>query len=103
MPTLPVQITRFVDEHQPGFVEFAFKDADGVARVFIDKVPVVTREDLGATSVYPCAGAIACEIVETWTDAVGRSLARIDTERPWHIETAFGETHFVVLAEQVSV
>ena len=101
MATFPVQITRLVDEHFPGFVEFVFEDADGAARVFVDKVPVVTREQLGAASDYPFAGVIECAVVETWTDSMGRSLAKIDTERPWGIATGSGETQFVVLASQV--
>ena len=102
MPTLAVQITRFVDDHVPGFVECVFQDADGKTHVFIEKVPVVTREDLWATSTYPHDGAVDCERLTAWTDVAGRPLVQINTELPWHIESISGDTRFVVLASQVS-
>ena len=46
MAELKVEITRFVDEHQPGFVACEFQDANGRRHTFIEKVPLVTAVDL---------------------------------------------------------
>jgi hypothetical protein len=43
MPRIQVSIIRFVDAHQPGFVEAEFADADGTNHTLVDKVPVGVR------------------------------------------------------------
>lgn len=101
MPALTVQIVRFVDEHQPGFVECVLLDAENKEHVFVEKVPIVSTEDLWATSSYPRVGTIECVIEQEWEDAEGRLIVRADTEHPWHVESSTGETSFVVLASQV--
>jgi hypothetical protein len=101
MPTLAVQITRYVDDHFPGFVECTFQDAEGKTHVFVEKLPVVSLEALDAKSIYPAIGAIACESEQAWTDDAGRRLVRINTDLPWHIESIGGDIHFVVLASQL--
>jgi hypothetical protein len=53
MPAVTVQISRFVDEHQPGFVECILMDALGESHLFVEKVPVVSTDDLWSTSSYP--------------------------------------------------
>src|SRR5512139_346408 len=78
-----VQIERFVDEYQPGFVECRLVDAEGQSHLFIEKVPIVSTEDLWSTSTYPVAGAIACEVEAEWKDSQGRALLKVSTERPW--------------------
>ena len=98
---LVVEIARFVDAHQPGFVECRLVDADGVQHAFIEKVPVVSTDDRAEASAYPCPGALACEVQERWRDASGRDLVRICTERPWGVESTTGPLHFVVLASQL--
>ena len=45
-----VQIARFFDSHQPGWVECEFVDAEGRGSLITEKVPVVTAEDLDADS-----------------------------------------------------
>jgi hypothetical protein len=99
VPILPIQILRFVDEHQPGFVECAFRDANGAEHRFVEKAPVVSLENLSSSSVYPRAGALACEVEATWVANDGHALSRISTERPWGIESTEGLWQFVVRAE----
>jgi hypothetical protein len=101
MIQVSIQITRFVDPGQPGFVECVLIDAHGKSHAFIEKVPVVTHLDLWSDSTYPVADFIACEIEAELVDSSGRALARINTERPWGMESSTGETHFVVLASQL--
>ncbi len=101
MRELVVQIDRLVDEHQPGFVECSFLDALGRRHVFIEKVPVVTTEDLWVDSQYPLQGAIACQVQREWREADARALAQVSTKLPWGVESTSGESSFVVLATQL--
>jgi hypothetical protein len=100
---LIVDITRFVDDHFPGFVECAFLDADGVRHIAVDKVPVFTLEHLTAGSVYPFPGVIPCRIEREWTDDNGRHLALIDIGNTSGVETTEGVSIFTVLRSQLSV
>lgn len=102
MPVLAVQISRFVDEYQPGFVECVLVDALGHSHLIVEKVPIVSGEDLRSTSNYPRNGEIKCEVEAEWTDEAGRLLLRVNTEQPWHVESTTGETKFVVLSAQVA-
>ena len=99
---LAVQIVRFVDEHQPGWVECEFADAEGRKHVFTDKVPIFTREDLWTDSVYPRPGTMTCEVLARWRDASGRELARISTANPLDDVSTEGLSEFVVLSTQLS-
>lgn len=100
MPALVIEISRFVDEYQPGIVECVLVDALGQTHIFVEKAPVVSKEDLLSTSVYPRPGAIECEIEEEWEEGK-RSLVRVNTGRPWGIESSAGEMCFVVSSSQV--
>jgi len=95
---IAIEVSRFVDDDFPGFVECIFVDAAGQSHVFVDKIPIVTTENLEPTNDYPQPGAIRCEIEAEWVDAQGRSLARITTDRPDSVESADGQSCFVVLA-----
>lgn len=101
MPTVSIQITRFVDEHFPGIVEFALKDALGNTHLFIEKAPIVSSENLYSASIYPCFGKIDCEIENEWRDEKGCLLFRINTDLPWHVESTTGESVFIVHATQI--
>jgi hypothetical protein len=101
MPAVAVQITRFVDDHFPGFVECTLVDAAGVVHVFVEKVPVVTTEALQSTSHYPCPGAIGCQVLAQWKDDHGIELTKIDTSKPWGVESSVGVTEFVVTSLQI--
>ena len=101
MDKVVVSIERLVDEHQPGFVECALIDALGNEHLFVEKVPVVTQESLCSNSAYPRLGLVACEVEAQWQETDGRWLVRINTQRPWSIESTEGESTFVVLASKV--
>lgn len=77
MTCLRVEIVGFVDESFPGFVRCAFADANGKRHTFIEKVPIVTTEDLWSDSVYPQQGTLPCENVETLESDTDRRLARV--------------------------
>jgi hypothetical protein len=99
---LSVQIVRFVDGHQPGWVACEFKDAEGRQHTLIDKVPIFTSEDLKADSAFPKPGRMPCEILGRWRDANGRELVRISTEKPLDNKSAEGLSVFVVSAAEIS-
>ena len=101
MPALSVEISRFVDDSNPGFVECLLVDALGRSHLFVEKVPIVSTEDLWSTSVYPRPGVIACAVEAEWKDGAGQSLARVSTELPWHVESTTGQTQFIVFASQL--
>jgi hypothetical protein len=101
MNAVGIEIRRYVDDSQPGFVECWLTDANGREWSFIEKVPVVTTEDIDAESQYPQQGIIACEVIERRIGADGREVLVIDTVLPWGVESTTGETRFVVLLNQV--
>jgi len=102
MADIAVSILRWVaDEPQPGFVEFSIVDCDGRDWRFVDKLPVVTAEDLDKTSAYPRPGSVRCKILSFDHDAAGREIALIDTDKPWCIQTADEGHMFRVFADQL--
>jgi len=102
MPFIKATISRYVDdEPQPGIVECVLVDAFGKTHFFIEKTAVVSSETLLATSTYPIACELACEIEAEWNEQNGASLLRVCTERPWGIESVAGETRFIVHSSQV--
>jgi hypothetical protein len=63
MHDLSVQIVRFVDGHQPGWVECEFVDAEGRCHTIVEKIPIVTERDLWLDSEYPTSGTARCEVL----------------------------------------
>ena len=102
MINVSVQIVRYVDDWQPGWVEVRLLDASGREWVFVDKCPIFSAETLDAESDYPRPGIIRCEVLASRRDGLGREVCTIDTARPDGVEAEGGETKFDVLAEQLS-
>lgn len=100
MPVVAVEIVAYLSDHQPGFVAVQLTDAFDSIHTFHDKVPVFTNQLLDHTSLLPVPGLLGCELVET-LESHGRLLARIDTERPWDVESISGQYEFVVMADSV--
>ena len=97
-----VTIVRYIgDEPQPGIVECELEDAHGRRWSFVEKTALVSAEPLDANTSYPRKGVIAAEVVQRTVDATGRETIRVDTERPWHVESVDGVTQFEVLAESL--
>lgn len=95
MPSLRVQIVRFVDEEpQPGIVESQFRDAAGRLHSIIDKVPLFTSADLWSDSDYPQPGFIECRVLERIPGAGGK-LSRINIGA-YHFEITNESPEFVV-------
>ena len=101
MPTVAVEVTRFVDSNFPGWVEFVLLDARGTTWTFVDKVPVLSAEELSEASDYPRPATIECEVVAEPSDVQAAGLVTIDTSRPWGIEAKDGTSLFVVRQSQL--
>jgi hypothetical protein len=98
---IKVQITRFIRDDNPGFVECKFYDAWNKEHSVHDKVPVVSLEDLDINSIYPREGIVGCEIIREWKDDEGRIILTVSSDKPWAIDTIEGLTEFDLLAHQV--
>ena len=96
MSFLSVQIVRFVDSYQPGWVECEFTDTRGRRHIIKEKVPVLTSKDLDADSEYPTQGAVACEVLNRYRDENGQECVLVTTARPWAIESNEGLSEFSV-------
>jgi len=84
MPSLRVQIVRFVDEEpQPGIVESQFRDAGGASHSVIDKVPMFTTQTSRHTLTTHSLG-IECRWLERIPNAT-ENLVRISIET-YHVE-----------------
>lgn len=99
MHGITITIERFTDEWQPGWVECALVDVIGKRHPFEEKVPVVTTEDVDASSEYPRPGIIGCTIVRS-RPLDGREVVIVDTSLPWRIESRSGRTQFEMFVEQ---
>lgn len=63
MPSLRVQIVRYVEAYQPGIIECQFRDADGQMHSIIGKLPHFTGADLWFDSDYPQPGEVECRVL----------------------------------------
>jgi len=99
-PKIRVEITRFVDASQPGFVECRLVDASGHEHLFTEKVPVVTLEYLDANSSYPRQGVVACCVLEK-KRVDNREVLRVNIEEPWGVESTTGKVEFDIFPEQL--
>ena len=97
-----VEIIRFIDDSQPGWVECRLVDAWQREWLFEEKVPIVTSEYLGSESSYPAQGAIDCIVIGRKT--IGpQEVVTIDTSKPWSVNSVGGETCFDVLPDNLSL
>jgi hypothetical protein len=99
---LRVTISRYVDAAFPGWVECSMVDALGHEHLFVDKVPIVTEASLNETSHYPQPGYIACIVIGRNQHDDGSQRVRIDTQRPWSMETTEGRSIFEVFTAQLT-
>jgi hypothetical protein len=100
MVGLRIEISRFVEDGQPNVVECRFLDAYGQEHFIIEKVPVISAEDLGPGDTYPRAEVIACTVIQKKGER-DLEIVEIDTRRPWGIESVEGESLFDVRSNQL--
>lgn len=102
MPCLRVEIVAFVDEYQPGIVRCTFVDAEGKRHTFIEKVPVVTAQNLWSDSDYPQKGTVPCDSVQRSNDATGRRLACVTIDVCDSMDLPRHSAQYVVLESQLT-
>jgi hypothetical protein len=95
------EISRWVSDDSPGFVECRFADRFGAEWVIVEKVPVLCDGDLRSNSRFPRPILIACEVIARREDGAGREIVDITTEAPWGISASEGTTRFQLYAEQL--
>jgi hypothetical protein len=102
---LVVQIVRWIDDHNPGFVACEFGDAWKRIHTLIDKVPLFTVEDLCASSLLPRPGGIRCTVLERWRELRAEEpgeFVRVYIGYPDNMETTEGLQEFVVQSSNVT-
>ena len=83
-------------------MECEFADVTGRQHSIIEKIPVVTRQDLDADSKYPRPGTVRCGILKRYQNDKGQDLVCITTNRPFSVETTEGLSEFTVSAVLIS-
>jgi hypothetical protein len=102
LKAISTQITKVIDDSGfPTFVECIFVDARGKRHEFFEKVPVVSAEHITTESEFPIASKFACEVESEWVDSSGLTLVRVNTQKPWGIESTSGISIFDVLPSQL--
>jgi hypothetical protein len=79
MPSLRVQIVRYVETYQPGIVECQFVDADGQPHSIVGKLPYFTGADLWLDSEYPQPGEVECRILGAPAHGTARIMLAEET------------------------
>jgi hypothetical protein len=81
MPSLRIQIVRYVEAYQPGIIECQFCDAGGQMHSIIGKLPYFTSADLWFDSDYPQPGEVECRVLGSPAHGVVRiALAEETTD-----------------------
>ncbi|MCR5888868.1 hypothetical protein LRS06_14055 [Hymenobacter sp. J193] len=102
MAELTVTIKEFFDDAQPGWVRAIFYDIDRKQWSIVEKIPIVTEDDLDEHSHYPQQGLVATSIRETYK-LDGQEIAVIDLSQPDSICAEDGTEVFHVFKEQLIV
>jgi hypothetical protein len=93
-----VLITRRVDDHFPGWVEFTILGAGGEVFLFVDKDPVASAVDIPS---FPFESTVACNVISAVVQPDGSKVVEIDTS-PWGIESDAGVSRFLVHESQLA-
>lgn len=94
---LKVKIEKYVSCNQPGFVSCIFKDVNGKEWRIIEKIPVLTANDIPKEKLPLEGFYVAGEILSEETDKIYFNISK-----PWGIETEDGETKFKIFRHQLS-
>jgi len=100
MVGLRIEVSRFLEAGQPVVVECRFFYACGREHFIVEKVPVISAEDLGPNDIYPQPLVMACTVIGTKLKG-DVEIVEIDTSIPWGIESIEGRNLFEVRADQL--
>ncbi len=81
MPSVAIEIVRYTDDHQPGWVECRLRDVHGHDWLFVEKVPLVTSAYLDIDSDYPRPGSIGVTVLKRSGDRLLVGVSPIDDYR----------------------
>jgi lactoylglutathione lyase len=95
-----INILRFIDDSQPGWVECNFKDAFDKEHIIREKTAVISSEYLDRNSEYPKQGLVACEIVKESKGNNGRIIYTVRCISG--VESIEGLTEFDLFSEQLT-
>ena len=101
MTGVSISIVSCAEDSLPAIVNCELTDAHGTTHRFVEKAPIVTTENLSTDSSYPQTGFLACEVIDSTADPSHPSILKIDTSRPWGVESTTGLTQFEVASEDV--
>lgn len=101
MLAIKIEITKFIDHHQPGFVEARLFDVWSREYIFQEKLPIFTSDDLDNESDYPKPGVIACIKVKEFYDNTNCKIIVIDTNEIWGVQSLDERREFEVLENQL--
>ena len=101
MYNIKISIIGISDTSFPIWVECVLYDAFGNKHIFIEKSPVVAGHSITLESVFPQLGIIECELVKKWKDSSGQKIMRVNTKKPWGIESTDGLNIFDILENQI--
>jgi lactoylglutathione lyase len=96
-----INILRFIDDSQPGWVECDFKDAYGKEHIIREKTAIISLENLDRNSDYPKEGLVACEVVKESKGNNGRIIYTVRCIL-WGVESIEGLTEFDLFGEQLT-
>lgn len=97
MACLKVRVLKIWDaDWYPGLAECSMLDAYGKEHRFCDKIPIFSADDITPESL-PCDGVICCVLCGELN-----GMVKIDTERPYHVESTTGQHLFYVLPNQLT-
>jgi len=96
MTDLRVRATalRMTDDHFPGWIEVVVEDAEGRTHHIVEKVPVLTEDELRADSVFP---------VELWLDGQMEEadVQKVTLTLDYGVETVDGLGRLTVRTQDV--
>jgi len=101
MAFLMIQITKYISNDFPAFIECSFKDAHNIKQKIIDKVPVLTTKDINENTEFPIDINIPITIKNKLKDLNNKQILTINIEKPLGLESTDGETCFEVFTNQI--
>ena len=99
---IKIMITRFVDFHQPDIIEFSFTDYKNQIHKFIDKIPIITNQELDENSEYPIEECILIDILNK-EDENEEVLYSFRFKESYGLESTNGESIFKIGKEQIII
>lgn len=99
---LKIQITRFVEHHQPDIIEFSFLDYEQYSHKIIDKIPNITDKNINEDSSYPIEEFILIDILNVEKEN-GKEIYSFQFKESYGLESVEGKTNFKIRKDQITI